>query len=221
MSLTAKDFEGKNLVQKLAMIQGEARYVQKGGYNAHHKYKYVKEADLVEKVAPLLSMAGIMLIPHVVHQERVGTLTRIVMGYTITDGSTSIEASVVGEGSDAQDKAAYKATTGAHKYMLYKLFNIETGDDPEQEEEPPPRVSSPRSAQSMTDPVVAMVTKALGGNELDDKEMVYVRMNECQTEAELVRLGQTVKTKYAKDARFMSEFGAEWKKRLAEINSGN
>jgi hypothetical protein len=30
------------------------------------------------------------------------------------------------------DKGVYKAITGANKYVLFKLFQIETGDDPEQ-----------------------------------------------------------------------------------------
>ena len=35
------------------------------------------------------------------------------------------------------DKGVYKAITGANKYLLFKLFQIETGDDPENEVAPP------------------------------------------------------------------------------------
>ncbi len=49
------------------------------------------------------------------------------------------------------DKGCYKAITGANKYMLFKLFQIETGDDPESAEHavPPPEPSIPKSPTSM------------------------------------------------------------------------
>ena len=34
------------------------------------------------------------------------------------------------------DKGLYKAITGANKYFLFKLFQIETGDDPERDTAP-------------------------------------------------------------------------------------
>jgi hypothetical protein len=44
----------------------------------------------------------------------------------------------IGTGNDKNkngvgDKGTYKALTGANKYLLFKLFQIETGDDPEKD----------------------------------------------------------------------------------------
>lgn len=209
-------FEGKNLVQKLAIIQGEARYVQKNGYNAHHKYKYVREADLVEKIAPLLAEAGIMLVPNLTKHEREGTVTRLTIAYTITDGEETLTATVMGEGADAQDKGAYKAMTGAHKYLLYKLFNVETGDDPEAEDEPEPK----KAPQLHNHSVVTQVAAALGGKAFDDDEMIYVRLNECQSDDDLKALGAKVKAQRGQDKKFMDAFLLQWKKRSSEIANG-
>src|SRR5262249_36903978 len=41
------------------------------------------------------------------------------------------DCQVLGEASDAGDKAAPKALTGAYKYFLRQTFLIETGDDPD------------------------------------------------------------------------------------------
>jgi hypothetical protein len=43
----------------------------------------------------------------------------------------SEDCQVLGEASDAGDKAAPKALTGAYKYFLRQTFLIETGDDPD------------------------------------------------------------------------------------------
>jgi hypothetical protein len=53
--------------------------------------------------------------------------------WTLTDGDSgeTISWQSIGTGSDATDKAAYKAATGALKYALLTGFLIPTGDDPE------------------------------------------------------------------------------------------
>jgi hypothetical protein len=53
--------------------------------------------------------------------------------YRLTHASSgeSEDCQVLGEASDAGDKAAPKALTGAYKYFLRQTFLIETGDDPD------------------------------------------------------------------------------------------
>lgn len=142
-ALMTDEFRAKDLVTKLATIMGMVGYIPKTGWNDFHKYKYVQEADLVATIRPLLSAAGIMIVPDVVEEEwlvdvipeRSGksSLSKVMVAYTITDGRTSYTMRVPGYGVDKSDKSVYKALTGSMKYALMKLFMVETGDDPERE----------------------------------------------------------------------------------------
>lgn len=130
------------LVRKLSKIMGECRYIQKRGFNEFHKYPYATEADVSEKVAPLLSQNNIMIFPSILEKDvlQVTTfkgkseiLVTLLMEFTIEDGDTGEVRSIRmgGQGQDAGDKAIYKAETGAQKYAILKLLQIETGLDPE------------------------------------------------------------------------------------------
>lgn len=141
--LGSKEFQDKPLVTKLALIMGMVGYIPKTGWNDFHKYKYVEEASLVSTIRPLLSHAGIIIIPDVIAEEWVpeavaersgkSSLCKVMVQYTITDGKDSFTMRVPGYGVDKSDKSVYKALTGSMKYALMKLFMVETGDDPERE----------------------------------------------------------------------------------------
>jgi hypothetical protein len=117
-------------------------YVQKTGKNAFHGYKYAGEADLLAVLRPAMVEAGLMLLPSVKsvsHADEHGNVA-VMMEYTLIhkDGEVWPEKiGAAGMGNDRAkngsvgDKGVYKAITGANKYVLFKLFQIETGDDPE------------------------------------------------------------------------------------------
>lgn len=145
------------LAAKLAWVMERAGYVQKRGWNDFHKYHYVTEGDLVAAVRPLLAQMGIIIIPSVVKSKRIdeiqersgtSTLTHVDVEYTVTDGKESFKFFMPGEGADRGDKGIYKAITGSMKYALYKLFEIETGDDPERDS---PGESAPDVVISQSD----------------------------------------------------------------------
>lgn len=141
--LSTEEFRGKHLIEKLAAIMSVIDYVPKRGWNDFHKYKYVMEGDLTSVIRPLLAASGIMIIPNVIEEdlvmeavsERGGAshLCRIKVEYTVTDGRNEIKFVIPGYGVDRSDKSVYKAMTGSMKYALMKLFEVETGDDPERE----------------------------------------------------------------------------------------
>ena len=125
----------------LHQVMQEVSYVQKTGENKFHKYRYAGEADLLEKLRPAMLKAGLLLLPsaNIATTDEHGN-TYVSVEYTLAhkDGDvwpTTIKA--VGCGGDVSkdgrvgDKGVYKALTGANKYLLFKLFQIETGDDPE------------------------------------------------------------------------------------------
>lgn len=140
---SSEEFRSRHLIDKLAAIMGHVDYVPKRGWNDFHKYKYVMEGDLTTVIRPLLSAAGIMIIPNVIEEELVmeavserggsSHLCKIKVEYTVTDGKTEIKFVIPGYGTDKSDKSVYKAMTGSMKYALMKLFEVETGDDPERE----------------------------------------------------------------------------------------
>lgn len=120
-------------------------YVQKTGKNAFHGYKYAGESDLLDKLRPAMVANGLLLLPSgktVAGPDEHGNVT-VAIEYTLAhkDGEIWPEKLVAfGCGNDRAkngsvgDKGVYKALTGANKYLLFKLFQIETGDDPEQDD---------------------------------------------------------------------------------------
>jgi len=128
-------------------VMAKVSYVQKGSENKFHGYKYVSEADLLEKLRPALIEEGLILIPSV---DMVRPLdehgnTVVDMKYEIVHKDGDIWPHTIrisGCGNDRAkngavgDKGLYKAITGANKYFLFKLFQIETGDDPERDVAP-------------------------------------------------------------------------------------
>lgn len=134
-----------DLVSALIAVMQATGYVQRTGKNAFHGYSYATEADVLDKLRPAMIENGLILIPSVDGEPRTDEHgnTHLVMAYTLAHVSGAIwpqPIRVPGCGGDKStktgtvgDKGTYKAMTGANKYLLYKLFQIATGDDPEME----------------------------------------------------------------------------------------
>jgi len=160
---------------------GELGYLQKRGYNDHHKYNYATEADVSEAVRALLVKHGVLFIPNVVPESvsRVnGTTSLLVECVFINAEQPSDRLAVVmaGDGWDKGDKGPYKAVTGAVKYALMKTFLIPTGDDPERateadREEVNPVANAKAKAASTTLPgkinSIKVIAKAVGSKPED------------------------------------------------------
>lgn len=154
----------KVILTALHKVMSEVGYVQKKSKNEFHKYTYASEGDLLKVLRPAMNEAGLMLIPsgeNVSHVDKDGN-TNITVLYTLChkDGAVWPEPiRAFGCGNDKNskggvgDKGLYKAITGANKYLLFKLFQIETGNDPEQDDnnnsgESPPQKQPEQSASS-------------------------------------------------------------------------
>lgn len=133
------------MVKKLCEVMKAVGYIQKTGHNTQHGYKYVQEADIVEKIRGELATRNLFLMNSVenvsfrtIKTTKGGevTVATLTIKYTLIDGDTGerLEFMGVGEGMDGGDKAVYKAQTGALKYALMKTFLIPTGDDPEKDQ---------------------------------------------------------------------------------------
>ena len=125
----------------LNCVMKDVTYVQKGGKVAFGstKYSYMSEANLLEAARPAMVKHGLALMPSCEEIKVEGKMVFVRMSYTLTHVSGAVwpeKLNMWGSGMDSGDKAIYKAITGANKYMLFKLLNIPTGDDPESGKQP-------------------------------------------------------------------------------------
>lgn len=130
------------ILRAMNAVMEEVDYVQKKGENDFHGYKYATEADVLERLRPAMVKHGLILIPSVQQVSSVDQYgnTTVSIHYTLAHISGAVwPQSVIaaGCGNDRNkngigDKGLYKALTGANKYLLFKLFQIETGNDPEE-----------------------------------------------------------------------------------------
>lgn len=129
------------ITKALHAIMEEVSHVPKHGENKFHGYKYTGEVDLLEKLRPSMLKHGLLLIPSISSVRPIDEYgnTHIQIAYTLAHRDGEVwphPIMAAGCGGDRNktgvgDKGLYKAITGANKYFLLKLFNIATGDDPE------------------------------------------------------------------------------------------
>ena len=128
--------------EKLRLAAADCAYVRKDGVNQFHKYNYATAATIFEKVNTALFDHRLMSVPTAeVHElttrtnAKGGVETLATMKTTLhvhdLDSENIIEVTAFGSGMDNGDKAIMKAQTAALKYAWMTLFNISTGDDPE------------------------------------------------------------------------------------------
>lgn len=121
------------IYEKLNKILHEVGKIPKNGFNAFHKYHYMKESDITEALRPLLAKHGLAVAfsTNEIREMRNDCLA-VEVEITIGDAAgNEITSTVWGMGQDRGEKGIYKAMTGAVKYWLYKSFLVSTDDDPE------------------------------------------------------------------------------------------
>lgn len=143
------------IIRAIHAVMQEVDYVQKKGENDFHGYKYATEADVLDRLRPAMVKHGLVLIPSVAQVSNIDQWgnTTVSVHYTLAhiDGGVWPNPIVgAGCGGDKNrngvgDKGLYKAITGANKYLLFKLFQIETGND-----EPEDTRGDERRAEKMT-----------------------------------------------------------------------
>ncbi len=142
------------IFRKLLAVQKTVDAIPKKGYNAFHKYHYATEADILT-VKQTLNEHGLIVLPTTLEEEtgfrdagrswaRVTLLFRVFD----VDSGEEIDARFTGYAEDSNDKAIYKATTGANKYFYLKFFGIATEDDPERDETPATKPSLAARSQA-------------------------------------------------------------------------
>lgn len=141
-----KQEQTSSIAQKLVAAMKAVDAVTKRGRNDIQKYNYVKAADVANEVRKALAEAGIAFTYSVISERYWESQTKngttnffcslmIAVTFTDADSQQSVTANAIGWGADTQDKAPYKAMTGALKYALRMNFLIPDESDPENGEE--------------------------------------------------------------------------------------
>lgn len=127
------------VVQAICNVMLDVGHVRKTGHNKFHRYSYASEEDLTEALQPAMAKHGLAIVPWACNRwPDAGADVAINVEYLVCHAGSGqwLIAQAVGVGtntSDKDDKAVYKALTGAYKYVLREVFCIPTGDDPDRD----------------------------------------------------------------------------------------
>lgn len=123
-----------NIYQKLSAIRSEIGALKKDGTNAHFKYHYVTEAQVMEHLKELCGKHGVFITIDCTKVDVVGDITTAWIKYEIIDidnPENRFAVTIPGTGKGTDDKSLYKAYTGSYKYFAVKTFQLATDTDPE------------------------------------------------------------------------------------------
>ena len=126
----------KELLIKIHAVNRRVTCIEKGGENKFAKYSYSRLGDILLPIRPLLTELGLVVTQstspidnHVEeHDGKFYTVSSCSCVTTVYDTETgqSLSVNSVGFSMDKQgDKSAYKAITGARKYGVTSLFNLD------------------------------------------------------------------------------------------------
>ncbi len=124
--------------QKIHEIMKENSLIQKDGkieMGSKGSYTVLTERKVLEVLRPAFIEKKLVIVPHrIEHFSRTGSVTNLGMSWTIVDIEDNHEILVasVGQGSSTGDKGAGSAFTYCLKYLLMKLTQMMSGDDPDQ-----------------------------------------------------------------------------------------
>lgn len=126
----------KNILQRLQDVMKELDYLQKEKKNGL-QYSFVSHDKVTGAVRPLLVKHGIVCWPTDFVMTQEGNRTQLhckVIFANVDDRTDFIAVDSAGYGIDAQDKGPGKAISYAVKYAYLKVLALETGDDPDQDQ---------------------------------------------------------------------------------------
>ncbi len=129
--------EQVNLLKRILNVMGDIDYIQKGENKVNGQYRFVSHDQVTKAIHPLLVKHGIVIIPSVKSIKQEGNRTEVLLSCILANADNEkdlIQVEFPGYGIDTSDKGPGKAISYAYKYTLLKLFVLETGDDPDQDQ---------------------------------------------------------------------------------------
>lgn len=131
------DISKLNIYQKLHGIGSDWNSVAKGIKTVQGQYKYVSHDAVTAALKPHLNKWRLVLLPSLVSAITNGDRTEVVLSVKIVNIDNPTETETVeglGYGVDKSDKGPGKGVSYAFKYIVLKLFALETTDDPDHDQ---------------------------------------------------------------------------------------
>lgn len=125
-----------NIYQRLHAAMGLVSFVQKEDKQVNNQYKFVSHDEVTKVTREALMQQGVIYFPQDMKIAQDGNRTEIHMNLrfiNIDDPQDFLDVPTLGYGIDSQDKGPGKAMSYAVKYALLKALALETGDDPERD----------------------------------------------------------------------------------------
>lgn len=134
-----EDIENKNIYQRINAVMAEVDYIQKDqNKKVANQYKFVSHDQVTSILHPQFVKHGIAVLPTIKERKQDGNRTEILLEVKFVNIDNPTDYFVVdslGYGIDPADKGPGKACSYAYKYALLKTFALETGDDPDQDQQ--------------------------------------------------------------------------------------
>ena len=134
---TDKPTSFKNIYQRILGIMSDVSYIQKGDKTVANQYRYVSHDQVTAKIHPLLVKHGVLCIPTVKSLTQEGNRTHvelIICFVNVDNPSDQFAVTYHGYGVDAGDKGPGKAISYAFKVAILKVLALETGEDPDHDQ---------------------------------------------------------------------------------------
>lgn len=170
----------KNLWQRMAAAQLEVDYIQKEKKQGMN-YSIVSHDAVTAKVRPVLVKLGVLYYPIDIQYSQEGNRTQAkltVRFVNVDKPDEFFDVPSLGYGIDSQDKGPGKAISYAVKYALLKTLGLETGDDPDLDQD-----VEHKPANNSLPPTHPNLVK----NSMDEKNALCKEIDDIQSMAVLTR----------------------------------
>ena len=175
-----------NLHQRLSAAMQKVSYIQKEKKQGM-RYSIVSHDAVTAKVRPVLLEVGVIYYPVQLTNGQTGNrtdCTMVIRFANVDNPSDCIDVPSFGYGIDDQDKGPGKAMSYAVKYALLKALGLESGDDPDEDQN-----------VVFNNPIVTALETAISlandGAGLDDAAEEIQKHSAQLSAAELAKLRQT------------------------------
>lgn len=128
--------EPKNIYQKINLIMGEVTHIQKTQKQGM-RYAIIEHDDVTSLLSPACQKQGIVYHPKELTFAQIGNRTEVALllvFVNVDNPSDQFTVPSFGYGIDDSDKGPGKAISYAVKYGLLKTFGLQTGDDPDKDQ---------------------------------------------------------------------------------------
>ena len=128
----------KNIHQRILAVMAEFDYIEKGKKQVNSQYRYVSHDQVTGMLHPYLVKHGITAIPSVKSLTQDGNRTAICLEVELVNVDNPVDFVRIeswGYGIDTSDKGPGKGISYAFKYAMLKAFMLETGDDPDHDQD--------------------------------------------------------------------------------------